>query len=425
MIARSTGAAPRQRGSSDGWTLSQSRSVEQRRRDQQPVGADDDRVARRARAPPSAAPAAAPGSRAARRRSFAGGAASLRPRPRGRSGRVSSAATSCRAASRSSTSAPNGAVAATAILRQVAYSSTSDEPRPQRARAPSLRRLARRAVEDQHAVEVVELVLDDAGREPLELELQRRSPSTSSPSIVTSSAALDRHEHRPAARGSPRRRSRSRCDALDDPGLTTVGRVLVVAAGTRTGAGARRPASRRARRRARRASGALIRSASRASSSSNSSTSCARMPQRPGPGTGGPARARAGDARGLRVELPLVVLVCRPRVLRCTSSQTSRASLVESDLRVDVDDRGERRRGASPARRAASSAAGAPRRARAARPSSRRAARGGGRAAAAAAPGPSRSAPVEPGRQLAQQRARGASASGRRRRCATRCRNGG
>ena len=55
---------------------------------------------------------------------FAGGAATLRPRPAGASGRVSSAVTSCVAASRSRTSAPNGAVAATAI-RSTIYDRTS------------------------------------------------------------------------------------------------------------------------------------------------------------------------------------------------------------------------------------------------------------------------------------------------------------
>ena len=46
ISARSTGAAPRQRGSSDGWTLSQSARVEQRLGDQQPVRGDDDGVGR-------------------------------------------------------------------------------------------------------------------------------------------------------------------------------------------------------------------------------------------------------------------------------------------------------------------------------------------------------------------------------------------
>ena len=87
-------------------------AVEQRLGDQQPVARDDDRLRRQLElgGRPLGLEHGMP-SRSAD--AFAGGAASLRPRPAGRSGRVSSAATSCRAASRSSTSAPNGAVAAT------------------------------------------------------------------------------------------------------------------------------------------------------------------------------------------------------------------------------------------------------------------------------------------------------------------------
>ena len=116
MSARSTGAAPRQRGSSDGWTLSHSarssssfgisrpyaqtttvsaasstRLVEPRGlrdRDPEPLG----RLLRGRRREAAAA-------------------------PRGLSGRVSSCTTSCSPASRSSTSAPNAPVAATAIRR--------------------------------------------------------------------------------------------------------------------------------------------------------------------------------------------------------------------------------------------------------------------------------------------------------------------
>ncbi len=44
MIARSTGAAPRQRGSSEGWTLSQSALIEQVSRDERAVRDDDDGV---------------------------------------------------------------------------------------------------------------------------------------------------------------------------------------------------------------------------------------------------------------------------------------------------------------------------------------------------------------------------------------------
>ena len=93
------------------------RALEQLVRDQEAVGADDDRVGGDLDGSRRASRAARRGSRAAPPTSFAGGGASCRPRPRGLSGRVSSCTTSCSAASRSSTSAPNGAVAATAIRR--------------------------------------------------------------------------------------------------------------------------------------------------------------------------------------------------------------------------------------------------------------------------------------------------------------------
>ena len=99
---------------------------------------------------------------------FAGGGVSRRPRPRGRSGRVRRPSISWRAASRSSTSAPNGAVAATAS-RIVARRRAAAAGARERLAA----RLGRRPVEDQHAVEVVELVLDDARGEPVELERER------------------------------------------------------------------------------------------------------------------------------------------------------------------------------------------------------------------------------------------------------------
>ena len=73
------------------------------------------RCRRRGRRRRRAAPAARTGMPSRSAVSFAGVGASVRPRPRGLSGRVSRSATSCAAASRSSTSAPNGAVAATAI----------------------------------------------------------------------------------------------------------------------------------------------------------------------------------------------------------------------------------------------------------------------------------------------------------------------
>ena len=76
---------------------------------------------RRGRRPPGApaSRAGAPGCRAGRRRASLRGGPSLRPRPCGASGRVSSHAISCFSASRSRTSAPSGAVAATPIFISV------------------------------------------------------------------------------------------------------------------------------------------------------------------------------------------------------------------------------------------------------------------------------------------------------------------
>ena len=101
MIARSTGAAPRQRGSSDGWTLRSSCSESSGSLMQRAEGADDHDVGLR-RGDPRAglvgvdvlglveleARARAPRRRPAAR-------ASLRPRPSGRSGRVTTSAGRC------------------------------------------------------------------------------------------------------------------------------------------------------------------------------------------------------------------------------------------------------------------------------------------------------------------------------------------
>src|SRR6185436_1009275 len=95
--------------------------------------------------------------------SFAGGAPVLRPRPRGASGRVSSAVISWCAARRSRTSAPKGAVAATANS-----TSADDEPWAQRSERFTAG-FGRRAVQDERSVEVVELVLDDARDDPFEV----------------------------------------------------------------------------------------------------------------------------------------------------------------------------------------------------------------------------------------------------------------
>src|SRR5215211_5963562 len=92
---------------------------------------------------------------------FAGGGPGFRPRPRGRSGRVRRNAMSWWPASRSSTSAPKGAVAATPTRAK----SDQCDPRPQHRE-----RLARRPVDDEHAVEVVDLVQQDARARLYELQ---------------------------------------------------------------------------------------------------------------------------------------------------------------------------------------------------------------------------------------------------------------
>src|SRR5262245_45319795 len=104
---------------------------------------------------------------------FAGGGSTFRPRPTGRSGLVRQNAISCRAASRSRTPAPNGAVAANPIGATSEPSACGTPgrgslPQPGHCFAPCL---VRRPVEDEHAVQVVELVLERASSEPLQLQL--------------------------------------------------------------------------------------------------------------------------------------------------------------------------------------------------------------------------------------------------------------
>src|SRR6266508_5987794 len=105
--------------------------------------------------------------------SFAGGGASCRPRPAGRSGLVRQKAISWWSASRSRTSAPKAAVAATPIWATV-LAKPEDGLRPEDGqRLPA--GLSRGSVEDEHPVEVVELVLGHPGLEALELEPELRA----------------------------------------------------------------------------------------------------------------------------------------------------------------------------------------------------------------------------------------------------------
>src|SRR5687768_7599303 len=162
--------------------------------------------------------------------SFAGGAATLRPRPAGRSGRVRSAVTSCRAASRSSTSAPNGAVAATAIrttrrlcqapVRYVALKAATELGHRLAAG------LGIRTLEHEHAVEVIELVLRHARVVLLELETELLAGEVEALERDRH-VALDGDEHaldREAALVGDRGRARP----LRDLGVDDGGRVLGV-----------------------------------------------------------------------------------------------------------------------------------------------------------------------------------------------------
>src|SRR4051794_15690780 len=179
MIARSTGAAPRQRGSSDGCTLSISQRLSSGSLSSAPY-AHTSTISGSAAAMRSTASGpftlsgwatSMPSARAA---TAAGGGASLRPRPRRRSGRVTTSAGRCALpARRSSTATANGEVPRRTVR--------TPDPLGRRlgglAQRPHRRLalVARRAVEDENAVEVVHLVLDHAGLEAARLDEDRVS----------------------------------------------------------------------------------------------------------------------------------------------------------------------------------------------------------------------------------------------------------
>src|SRR5687768_7654166 len=103
--------------------------------------------------------------------SFAGDGNFLRPRPWRLSGRVSRNSMSCRAASPSSTAAPNGAVAATASFTRLPEGAEHRlGPELGERRAPLL---GSRPVDGENSVEMVELVLKDTRLEPFRLDPYR------------------------------------------------------------------------------------------------------------------------------------------------------------------------------------------------------------------------------------------------------------
>ena len=138
-------------------------------------------------------------------RSSRAAAASRRPRPPGASGRVSRAVISCRGREplehvRAERRRRGDGDAGHELPRE-------DEPRPQ-LRHRLAPRLRVGAVDDQLAVEVVELVLHDARGEPLELEVERRRRARRRRRASPRRAA--RRACEPGrARGSPPRRPRS------------------------------------------------------------------------------------------------------------------------------------------------------------------------------------------------------------------------
>ena len=111
-----------------------------------------------------------------------GGRRAILASPRAASGRVSTSSISWFAASRRRTSAPKGAVAATA--RRISRGPAAAQ-RPERA-PPAL---AVRPIEDQNAVEVVELVLHDTRPDPSKLHRHRR-PQDPAP-VASRRRALD------------------------------------------------------------------------------------------------------------------------------------------------------------------------------------------------------------------------------------------
>src|SRR5438034_120988 len=168
MIARSTGAAPRHRGRSDGWTFSHTARSSNDTGIKRPYAAtmtvSTSTISGRA--------GWSTGTPSRSATTFAGGGATARPLPAGASGRVSTNAISCRAASRSTTSAPKGAVAATATRATPRLADRGEDRLRSQDRERLLARLVGGALDDERAVEMVELVLRDARRQSFELEPQ-------------------------------------------------------------------------------------------------------------------------------------------------------------------------------------------------------------------------------------------------------------
>ena len=219
--------------------------------------------------------------------SFAGGGATLRPRPRGLSGRVSSNATSCR-----SRRAARARRRRTAPSRRRRSGPSGLEPVGCGRSVPSasLAVLGVGAVDDQDAVEMVELVLDDARGQPFELEANVLAAS-----VLGLRARPGRRARparaRPGGRGSPPRRSQVSSPRSTSRGFTTAAGLVLVGLEDEeppehADLGRREPDPVRVVHQRRHPLDEPARS------SSNSATSRGH-PQATSPGTGGSARARA------------------------------------------------------------------------------------------------------------------------------------
>ncbi len=278
-------------------------------------------------------------------------------------------------------------------------------------------RLGGRPVDDQHAVEVVELVLGDPRREP---------SSSSRISLALGVGGLDRHPfvaarpgpRRPAATGSPRRRPRCSSEALGEPRVDERQRLLL-----RVGLEDEDPSQhadlRRGEADAVRVVQQVLHPLDRAGRSSSKVLDVVRLHAQDRVGVLADLREREPPPRlGLGVELLCLDLSGLVRHRRC--------------IVVALEGSADRRRrprsgppGASPARRPRA-AAPRGRRGAAARPSSRRAGPGDGRAGGSSGAGPSSSpAPSSPARSSSSSAAASSRSERPETSTRTRCRKGG
>ena len=247
MIARSIGAAPRQRGSSDGCTFEDLVARQQRLAHERAVRAQAEQVGRQRRELAASVLEALGLARPrARARAPRPRAASARRAGRGRAGagrpRDDHAGAGCE----------RGGVEHRERERRGA---DVDDPHSRLALTPGAHRLApllaARAVEHQHAVEVVDLVLEHARLEPRRLDRQRRAVLVAAADAQVH-VALDVDADAGDAQAALLARLGLLAVPLDARVDERGDRARRPRPGRRARARASRPASRRGRRRARR-----------------------------------------------------------------------------------------------------------------------------------------------------------------------------